>query len=493
MSRRLAVVLFNLGGPDALESVQPFLFNLFNDKAIFNLPRPFRGWLAAFVAKRRAPIASEIYRQLGGGSPLLANTIAQADALHMALGGGEDTKVFVAMRYWHPFTAQTAADVQEWGPDEIILLPLYPQFSTTTAASSLGAWSEAAKSLKLKTPSRTICCYPTAPGFIAAMAEAIVPALDQAGAHGTPRLLLSAHGLPEKVVNSGDPYQYQCEQTAQAIVAAIADRRPEYADLDWSVCYQSRVGPLKWIQPSTDEGNQAGRPGSRAGGDRAHRVRFRAFGNAGRDRDRISRPGGRARRPLFSARAGGGDRAGVHRCARASGSSRAERRLRFDVGLRRPALPARIQGLSSCKLTDFIFWVKAFHVIAVIAWMAGMFYLPRLFVYHAQSATGSDKSETFKVMEAKLMRIIMMPAATLTWLLGAAMLALNPALTHEAWLMVKLAFVIGLTAMHFVMVGWRKAFAQDRNRHSEKFFRMMNEVPTLALMVIVVMVIVRPF
>jgi ferrochelatase len=263
MSRRLAVVLFNLGGPDTLESVQPFLFNLFNDKAIFNLPRPFRGWLAAFVAKRRAPIASEIYRQLGGGSPLLANTVAQADALHAALGGGPDTRVFIAMRYWHPFTAQTAADVQDWRPDEIILLPLYPQFSTTTAASSLGAWRDAAKSLGLKVPARTICCYPTAPGFIAAMAEAIAPALDQAAAHGTPRLLLSAHGLPEKVVANGDPYQYQCEQTAQAIVAAIAERRSDYADLDWSVCYQSRVGPLKWIQPSTDEEIR------RAGQDRA--------------------------------------------------------------------------------------------------------------------------------------------------------------------------------------------------------------------------------
>jgi putative membrane protein len=141
----------------------------------------------------------------------------------------------------------------------------------------------------------------------------------------------------------------------------------------------------------------------------------------------------------------------------------------------------------------FYLWIKALHVIAVIAWMAGMFYLPRLFVYHAASPISSPQSETFKVMEAKLMRIIMMPAATLTWLMGAAMLTLNPALLGEPWLMVKLAFVIGLTAMHVVMVGWRKAFAEDRNRHSEKFYRMMNEVPTLALMVIVVMVIVRPF
>jgi ferrochelatase len=134
-----------------------------------------------------------------------------------------------------------------------VLLPLYPQFSTTTAASSLGAWRKAARALGLKAPARAICCYPTAPGFIQAVAELVVPALEQASAHGVPRLLLSAHGLPEKVVRGGDPYQYQCEQTAQAIMALIARDYPKWADVDWTVCYQSRVGPLKWIQPSTDE------------------------------------------------------------------------------------------------------------------------------------------------------------------------------------------------------------------------------------------------
>jgi ferrochelatase len=248
MTTRRAVVLFNLGGPDSLESVRPFLFNLFNDKAIFRLPQPFRGLLAAFVAKRRAPIAIEIYRHLGGGSPLLPNTEDQARALHAALGGGGDTRIFVAMRYWHPFTIQTATEVQEWEPDEVILLPLYPQYSTTTTASSLAAWHEAARFLRLKVPTKSICCYPTAPGFIAAVAERIAPALAEAGQHGKPRLLLSAHGLPETVVKGGDPYQFQCERTAAAIVEKLG-----IADLDWLVCYQSRVGPMKWIGPSTDE------------------------------------------------------------------------------------------------------------------------------------------------------------------------------------------------------------------------------------------------
>jgi ferrochelatase len=247
MSSRRAVVLFNLGGPDSLEAVRPFLFNLFNDKAIFRLPQPFRSWLAAFVAKRRTPTAIEIYRHLGGGSPLLPNTEAQAAALHLALGGGKDVRVFVAMRYWHPFTAQTVADVQAWGPDEIILLPLYPQYSTTTTASSLAAWHDAARFLRFKVPTKAICCYPTEPGFVGAAADLIAPALEEARSYGEPRLLLSAHGLPEKVVKGGDPYQFQCEQTAAAIVERLA-----IPGLDWQVCYQSRVGPLKWIGPSTD-------------------------------------------------------------------------------------------------------------------------------------------------------------------------------------------------------------------------------------------------
>jgi ferrochelatase len=157
------------------------------------------------------------------------------------------------MRYWHPFTAQTVADVKDWAPDEILLLPLYPQFSTTTTASSLAAWHNAARFLKLSAPTRAICCYPTEPGFIEAMARAIQPILADAERHGTPRLLLSAHGLPEKIVKGGDPYQFQCEQTATAIVEALGSLGVDIKSLNWTVCYQSRVGPLKWIGPSTDD------------------------------------------------------------------------------------------------------------------------------------------------------------------------------------------------------------------------------------------------
>ena len=144
-------------------------------------------------------------------------------------------------------------------------------------------------------------------------------------------------------------------------------------------------------------------------------------------------------------------------------------------------------------MAGFYLWIKALHVIAVIAWMAGILYLPRLFVYHAQAEVGSPSSETFKVMEAKLYGVIMTPAMIVALVCGLAMIALNPALLNSGWLHVKLLFVFGLVIIHFLMNGWRQDFARDANRRSQKFFRIANEVPTLAMMVIVVMVIVRPF
>jgi ferrochelatase len=244
---RVAVVLMNLGGPDSLAAVQPFLFNLFSDPAIIGLPGVLRLPLARFVAWRRAPVARDIYAHLGGRSPLLANTEAQARALEAVLGPGY--RCFVAMRYWQPLSAETARAVLEWAPDEIVCLPLYPQFSTTTTASSLAAWQIAAARGGLTCPSHIIRCYPCEQGLVEAMAGLIQPALDEASGRGRPyRLLLTAHGLPKRIVRQGDPYPVQVEQTAAAVVAALG--RPV---LDWCVCYQSRVGPLEWIGPATDE------------------------------------------------------------------------------------------------------------------------------------------------------------------------------------------------------------------------------------------------
>jgi len=247
MSRRIAVVLFNLGGPDNPDAIRPFLFNLFADPAIIRVPNPVRAILAWAIAKKRTRQAKAIYAEIGGGSPLLPNTEAQALALQAALADLGEVKVFVAMRYWHPMSEETAMLVKDFSPDEVILLPLYPQFSTTTTASSLRVWREACRIAQLDAPTRAVCCYPTDGRVIAAMAAGLCKAHVEAARHGRPRVLFSAHGLPEKIAKAGDPYQWQCERTAAAL--AEASRIP---DLDWISTYQSRVGWLKWIEPSTE-------------------------------------------------------------------------------------------------------------------------------------------------------------------------------------------------------------------------------------------------
>jgi protoporphyrin/coproporphyrin ferrochelatase len=239
---RIAVVLFNLGGPDSPEAVQPFLRNLFSDPAIIGLPGWLRLPLARFIAARRTPKARKIYAQIGGASPILGQTEAQARALEEALGSDHRWRAFVCMRYWHPMTDDVVQQVRQFAPDRIVLLPLYPQFSTTTTASSFAAWKAAVG--RLNVPSREVRSYPTEPGFIAASVELVKQGLAQAG-DGPKRVLFSAHGLPEKVIKAGDPYQSQVEETARAIVAALDG-------VDFIVCYQSRVGPLKWIGPPTE-------------------------------------------------------------------------------------------------------------------------------------------------------------------------------------------------------------------------------------------------
>lgn len=246
---KTAVVLFNLGGPDTPDAVEPFLFNLFFDPAIIRLPLPLRWLLAKVISRRRAPVAQEIYREMGGGSPLLPNTEAQAAALAAALrdqGLGE-VKVFIAMRYWHPRARATAREVAAYGPEQVILLPLYPQYSTTTSASSVKEWQREAKAAGVKAPTRTLCCYPQEAGFIEAVVERLQATLRRLDHARPPRVLFSAHGLPKKIVDQGDPYQWQVEQSVAAVVHRLGE-----VNLDWQICYQSRVGPLEWIGPATD-------------------------------------------------------------------------------------------------------------------------------------------------------------------------------------------------------------------------------------------------
>jgi protoporphyrin/coproporphyrin ferrochelatase len=245
---KVAVVLFNLGGPASLEGVEPFLFNLFSDPAILGLPTFIRTPLARFIARRRTVVAREIYAKIGGGSPILGQTRSQALALEQAVARDElRAETFIVMRYAAPRAKDVVRDVQGFAPDRVVLLPLYPQFSTTTTRSSRLEWDTEAAKVGLRVPTSEVCCYPTEAGFIAAQAQLIGETIANLPADTRFRLLLSAHGLPQRIVASGDPYQAQVEQTAKAIVAALG--RPE---LDWGVCYQSRVGPLKWIGPATD-------------------------------------------------------------------------------------------------------------------------------------------------------------------------------------------------------------------------------------------------
>ena len=255
---KLAVVLFNLGGPDSPEAVEPFLRNLFSDPAIISLPAIIRLPLARLIARRRAPVAKEIYAQIGGSSPIFAETRKQAEALEKALSGdGTEAKAFISMRCWHPFSDGAAKAVAAFNPDRIVLLPLYPQYSTSTTASSVKDWARAAKKAGLAVPTSRVCCYPWEPGFVSAAAANVRAAMTGAPSGTSYRLLLSAHGLPKRMIDKGDPYQWQVEQSAAAIVKAL-----DMPMLEAIVCYQSRVGPLEWIGPATDaEIERAGRDG----------------------------------------------------------------------------------------------------------------------------------------------------------------------------------------------------------------------------------------
>ena len=243
-----AIILFNLGGPDKLENVEPFLFNLFNDPAILNLPALFRYPLAKLISNRRAPIAKKIYQELGGSSPILKLTKEQSKALELRLNSNDDLseyKCFVVMRCWHPRAKDVIKDVKNYDPDEVILMPLYPQYSAATSGSSIKEWKDICKKNNFKTKTSTICCYPTDANFILAHKNEIIKKISNLANY---KLIFSAHGLPEKNIKKGDPYQWQVERSVGEIVKTL-----NIEGLDWILSYQSRVGPLKWIGPSTED------------------------------------------------------------------------------------------------------------------------------------------------------------------------------------------------------------------------------------------------
>lgn len=242
---KVAVVLFNLGGPDSPAAVRPFLKNLFSDPAIIRAPGWLRWIVAELISRLRERLAVANYAVMGGASPLNGETKAQADALGAALASrrpADETRVFTAMRYWRPLTEAAAGEVAAFAPDEVVLLPLYPQYSTTTTASSLAAWRQTYRGGGRE---HAICCYFDAPGLVEAHAALIRQAWEAAGSPKPVRLLFSAHGLPQRISDAGDPYRWQVEQTCAAVAARLGD------GWDWRVCYQSRVGPTKWIGPET--------------------------------------------------------------------------------------------------------------------------------------------------------------------------------------------------------------------------------------------------
>jgi ferrochelatase len=252
MKKKLAVVLFNLGGPNATEDIQPFLKNLFSDKAIIDLPLLFRMPLAYLISTTRAPKAKPLYDLMGGFSPLLKNTTAQADALLKSLVGkleNYEIKTIIAMRYWNPLSKEAAQQLVDFNPDEVVLLPLYPHYSRTTTGSSVKEFQK-----YYKGKARLVRDYPVLDGYIKANVKSILSEYEKLGKPEKVRVLFSAHGLPQKVVDSGDVYEIQIKQSA----AAIAKELPE--NFESVVCFQSKVGPLKWLEPSTpNEVKRAGK------------------------------------------------------------------------------------------------------------------------------------------------------------------------------------------------------------------------------------------
>ncbi len=256
MRPRVAVVLFNLGGPDRPEALRPFLVNLFNDPAILRVPFFIRPFLARRIVAARLEPARASYAAIGGRSPLLELTRAQAAALEAEFTELE-VKCFIAMRYWNPLSDETAKAVRDWKPNQVVLLPLYPQYSTTTTGSSLTAWREAAAAVGLVADTSVLCCYPTDAGYVGATTGVLRRVWEQARAALDPsvglRVLFSAHGLPEAIVQAGDPYQWQIERTVAAVLAEWQQA------VDWVICYQSRATPQRWLEPRTRAGDRAGR------------------------------------------------------------------------------------------------------------------------------------------------------------------------------------------------------------------------------------------
>jgi protoporphyrin/coproporphyrin ferrochelatase len=241
--KKIAVVLFQLGGPDSQAAVEPFLYNLFCDPDIINFPGAFlaRKLIAKLISTTRSKVVGQHYMEIGGASPIRRLTEQQARALEVALKPHISARTIVAMRYWHPNTAEAITALDSEPYDELVLLPLYPHYSFATTRSSLNEWN---RQYKPTTPVKIIDHFYDHPDYIAAIVERINTVLAEIKRPDEIHLVFSAHGLPPALVEKGDPYPKQIEETVQMVRELGAWPNPHV------LCYQSRVGPQKWLQPS---------------------------------------------------------------------------------------------------------------------------------------------------------------------------------------------------------------------------------------------------
>ena len=253
MKEKVGVVLLNLGGPDSLEAVEPFLYNLFVDPDIINFPGSFlvRKWLARLISSKRHPRIQEQYKQIGGKSPLKEFTLGQARLLEEKLNEKFPARVYTAMRYWHPFTEEALDEIEKDGIDKVILLPLYPHYSKATTESSVKEWK---RQLALRENSREIEWtliehYYDFPPYIEACVERVNQGLEKFAPEirDSVDILFSAHGTPMKLVREGDPYSGHICETVTAVRETGGWPNPSH------LCFQSKVGPQKWLTPSTPD------------------------------------------------------------------------------------------------------------------------------------------------------------------------------------------------------------------------------------------------
>jgi len=247
--KKISVVLFQLGGPDSPAAVEPFLYNLFCDPDIIDF---FGAWfarrpLARWIARKRAGVVRDHYNAIGGHSPIRLLTERQARSLERALAPYCDAKCFIAMRYWNPLTTQTATEVTSSGAREIVLLPMYPQYSLATTASSLKEWARIYHPNGNAAPTHTIEQFFDHPLYIQAVVERIALSLTHFDDPDRVHIIFSAHGLPVSLIERGDPYERQVQETVRRVTGVGGWNNAH------SLCYQSRVGRRKWLAPSLTE------------------------------------------------------------------------------------------------------------------------------------------------------------------------------------------------------------------------------------------------